>query len=104
MIVMLCVSLKAVTTEEWAAELGQLTECIKGIARSDDIDCEGVQVSLETEDTSGSSVNISGTISSGSSASGGSMECDIEGVSLVTGLCYQAYDGLSVPRYVSRDD
>ena len=81
MIVMLCVSLKAVAPEVWTQELARLTECIRGISRTAGIDCE-VDEELKNE--------VPSTVS---------MECDGDSAQapLVTGLCYQVYDGLSVP-------
>jgi hypothetical protein len=75
MIVMFVVSLKAVEEDAWATELTHLKECIAGISRTADIDCE-----VALDDTSMVSMESDGSSS------------------LVTGLCYQVYDGLSVPR------
>jgi hypothetical protein len=87
MIVMLCVSLKAVEAEAWAQELALLTECIRGIARTADIDCELEQHEHEQEQAGSSCAPLSD-----------GMDCgDHDGAALVTGLCYQVYDGLSVP-------
>lgn len=80
MIVMLCVSLKAVAPDVWAQELSRLTECILGITRTVDIDLE---VEQEQEHGSAEALRADST------------KCVKS--PLVTGLCYQAYDGLSVP-------
>ena len=74
MMVMLCVSLKAVDTSVWTGEMEKFTTFIRSIQRTETIDCEDISLCFDEE----------------------SKNTD-ENNSLVTALCYQVYDGLSVP-------
>ena len=76
MLLMVCVSLKAVDDEFWSKELKKFTDCIQNIKHTAALDNEDNQEDIHEE----------------------SCDLNLNENPLVSGLCYQVYDGLSVPR------
>lgn len=75
MLLMVCVSLKAVDDESWSKELKKFTDCIQNIKHTAALDNEDNQEDIHEE----------------------SCDLNLNENPLVSGLCYQVYDGLSVP-------